>query len=281
LSPAADSEPVHLFAPEPALRLEREGAVGPTDGQNPADGAVFDYQLAAPPAGAVTLEVLDAQGRLIRRFSNETQRAGSDDATVKGADNEPAAKPLPTHIGLNRYVWNLRLAPFTPVSDTIRFVSYRPPRVGPGVYRVRLTVDGRAYETALRVLPQPDLPPATAAQWADQQALAHQLYDMVNDDHAVTAAVRRRVAVLEASGGDPALIATLEAWQEQVPQAPLPAGVQDKVGFPSRLLSTQILHALNIADQPPPVGEALRQRATDLAAQWAAMKRKAEALLAE
>jgi len=103
----------------------------------------------------------------------------------------------------------------------------------------------------------------------------------VNDDHAVTAAVRRRVAALEASGGDPALIARLEAWQEQVPQAPLPDAVQDKVGFPSRLLSTQILHALNIADQPPPVGEALRRRAADLAAQWAAMKRQAEALLAE
>ena len=281
LSPAVAAEPVHLFTPEPALRLEREGAVAPTDAKNPADGAVFDYQLAAPPSREVTLEVLDAQGRLVRRFSSAATRTASGDDTVKGADNEPAAKPLPTHAGLNRYVWDLRLAPFTPTSDTIRFVSYRPPRVGPGDYRVRLRVEGRTYETALRVLPQPNLPPATAAQWDEQQALVRDLYDLVNDDHAVTDAVRSRVAALKASGGDPALIARLEAWQEQVPQAPLPAGVQDKVGFPSRLLSTQILHALNIADQPPPLGATLRQRAEDLAAQWVAMKRQAETLLAQ
>jgi len=281
MTPAVAAEPVHLFTPEPALRLEREGAAAPTDARNPPDGAVIDYHLAAPPAGEATLEILDAQGRLVRRFSSTASGSGADDSTVKGADNEPAARPLPTHAGLNRYVWNLRLAPFTPVGDTIRFVSYRPPRVGPGAYRVQLTVDGRTSETALQVLPQPNLPPATAAQWAEQQALAHALYELVNDDHAVTSAVRRRVAALEASGGDPALIARLEAWQEQVPQAPLPGGVQDRVGFPSRLLSTQILHALNIADQPPPVSAALRQRAADLTAQWAAMKRQAQALLAE
>ena len=35
------------------------------------------------------------------------------------------------------------------------------------------------------------------------------------------------------------------------PQTPLPNGVHDQVGFPSRRLSTQIVHALDLADPAP------------------------------
>ena len=38
-------------------------------GQNPPDGAVIDYRLDAEPTGEVSLEILDASGALVRRFS--------------------------------------------------------------------------------------------------------------------------------------------------------------------------------------------------------------------
>ena len=279
LNAATSAEPAHLFAPEPALRLESAGAASPIDSPNPPPGAVIYYSLASPPAGEASLEVLDDQGRVIRRFSSASPKTEEAESTVKGTDTQPPPAPLPVKVGMNRYVWDLRLAPFTPVTDTIRFVAYRPPRVGPGRFRIRLTVDGRSVERELTVLPQPDLAPASAEAWAQQQALSHQLYDLVNDVHATTNAVRQRQAEREAHGGYANLVARMRAWQEQVPQAPLPDGVQDRVGFPSRLLSTQILHALNIVDQPPPVSAALKARVVELTTQWAALKAQAGDLL--
>jgi photosystem II stability/assembly factor-like uncharacterized protein len=279
LNPEVAAAPVHLFEPAPALRVEGSGPAAPIDARNPSDGATIYYDLTAHPVGEVTLEVLDSQGRLIRGFSSAAPQVRAEDNTVKGADSQPPPKPLPVALGMNRYEWDLRLAPFTPVADTIRFVSYRPPRVGPGLYHLRLTVDGKTFTRDLTVLSQPGLAEATPAQWAEQQAITGELYEMVNAVHATTTAIRARQVSLEEGSGHATLIARLKAWQEQVPQAPLADGVQDLVGFPSRLLSTQILHALNIADQPPPVTAALKARVAELAAQWAGLKRDAAALL--
>ena len=39
--------------------------------ENPPDGAIIDYYLPAAASGRVTLEILDAQGHLVRRFSSD------------------------------------------------------------------------------------------------------------------------------------------------------------------------------------------------------------------
>ena len=70
----------------------------------------------------------------------------------------------------------------------------------------------------------------------------------------------------------------LARWEEQVPQSPLPDGIQDKIGFPSRLLSTQILHTLALLDGPPPVPEATKLRVRELEAEWARMRAEAAQL---
>ena len=73
-SPVAD---VHLFTPARALRVrwnmntdtplpQEEPA-----GQNPPDGAVVDYYLASAAGGPVTLEILDAGGTVVRKYSSE------------------------------------------------------------------------------------------------------------------------------------------------------------------------------------------------------------------
>jgi photosystem II stability/assembly factor-like uncharacterized protein len=273
------AEPSHLFAPAPVIRLDGAGPASPIDAPNPPDGAVIYYSLAAAPQGEATLEIIDSQGQVVRRFSSTAAAAKLEETTVKGAERSPPPEPLPVKVGLNRYVWDLRLANFTPTEDTIRYVSQRPPRIGPGVYRARLTVDGKVSEQDLRVLPHPGTT-ATDADWTEQQHLLRTLYDLVNDNHAVTNQVRALQAKLEVSHGDPRKIAKLKAWQEQVPQAPLEGGVVDPVGYPSRLLSTQILYTLSVLDGPPPVGAAVRTHVQELVAQWARMKAEAEKLLA-
>src|SRR5207245_7332498 len=66
---------VHLFRPQQALRVRWNGNSDtplPPDeprAPNPPDGAILDYFLPAP--AAVTLEILDGRGKLVRRFSRE------------------------------------------------------------------------------------------------------------------------------------------------------------------------------------------------------------------
>jgi photosystem II stability/assembly factor-like uncharacterized protein len=277
MSPHIAAAPIYLFPPAPALRVEGGGRPEPNVGSNPPEGALIYYSFARAPSGPVTLEILDSAGSVLRRFSSETT-VQEKDQLVKGAEGEPAGPPLPKQAGLNRYVWNLRPAPMVATADTIRFVPNRPYRVGPGTYTARLTADGTSVEQQFKVLPQPNLAPVPQAQWDEQQALSRRLYDLVNDVHRETNAMRSIHAQLDAMRKGAQLAAALAQWEEQVPQAPLPNGVQDLIGFPSRLLSTQILHTLSILDGPPPVPVAVRQHVAELEAQWAVMKEQAERL---
>ena len=68
--------PAHLFRPQLARRVRwntyTDTPLPPEEpaGKNPPDGAILDYALAAAAAGPVTLEILDASGKMIRRFSS-------------------------------------------------------------------------------------------------------------------------------------------------------------------------------------------------------------------
>src|SRR6266480_1553938 len=67
----------YLIRPETALRV-RFGTNEPTPwppelpaGENPPAGAVIDYALAADASGAVTLEIVEASGRVIRTYASD------------------------------------------------------------------------------------------------------------------------------------------------------------------------------------------------------------------
>jgi hypothetical protein len=78
-----------------------------------------------------------------------------------------------------------------------------------------------------------------------------------------------------------ALVADLEDWLIQEPQAELPGGVQDYVSVPNRLLSTQYLYLKMAVDQDPPVTKGAEQRYAELSAQWAGMKANLDRILVE
>jgi hypothetical protein len=281
LDAGAASEAVHFFAPEPAPRLEggRDGHDS-AQGINPPNGAVFYYSLARP-AKVATLTIVDANGHVVKRFTSAPGTAATGSENVKGAETQPPSPPLSLKKGMNRYFWDLRRDAFVPIADTIRFVSFRPPRIGAGSYEARLSIDGKVVERELHVLPHPGAMLGTAAQWAEEQTLSETLYEMVNQDHTLTNAIRATEAKLTTAKKLPALVAKMEAWQKQVPQSPLPNGTVDKISFPSSLLTTQILHTLSIADGPPPVSTGVKLRTTELAAMWAKMRADGERLLTE
>src|SRR5271156_1658013 len=78
--------------------------------KNPPDGAIIDYFLKSVPPNPLSLEIHDAQGKVVRRFNS----------LVPPVDSTPKNVPdywlgPPTHLskdaGLNRFVWDLRYDP--------------------------------------------------------------------------------------------------------------------------------------------------------------------------
>ncbi|MGA8224600.1 MAG: hypothetical protein WB780_23350 [Candidatus Acidiferrales bacterium] len=79
-------------------------------GKNPPDGVIFNYYLKTPPKGELTLEIHDAQGNFVRRF---TSVAPPPVTALANAPEYWFEKPavLSKNAGLNRFVWDLRVAP--------------------------------------------------------------------------------------------------------------------------------------------------------------------------
>ena len=112
-------------------------------GENPPQGALVYYTL---PEGAeeVCLTVLDAGGNEIGSFGPKPAQTDKDES------EDPLAQYIAAKTGLNRFVWNLRYAdaeqlegdPFTEKSVTGALAP-------PGVYQVRLTVDGESQTEAV------------------------------------------------------------------------------------------------------------------------------------
>ncbi|HEX7613677.1 MAG TPA: glycoside hydrolase [Thermoanaerobaculia bacterium] len=188
LSASVASARAHLFAAQTAVRVRRsrwtDTPVPPEEpaGENPPDGAILDYVLAAPPAGPVVLEIKDAAGAVVRRYASDDKPEPLVTPLVVRADWARPARVLPATPGMHRFVWDLRYA--APDVETYEYpISAVPgrtpkepegPLVLPGVYTAALTVDGTTQTRPLTVAIDPRLK-ATAADLAAQGAAARRL----------------------------------------------------------------------------------------------------------
>src|SRR5207248_3352965 len=109
----ADTAPAHFFAPSPASRMRWDNTQDtplPPEmkiGDNPLEGAVFDYYLAQPATdGPVTLTISDRVST-IREYSSV---APPPDTTMPNVPEYWLMKPqvLPTSAGHHRVAWDLR-----------------------------------------------------------------------------------------------------------------------------------------------------------------------------
>ncbi|MGB9428582.1 MAG: glycoside hydrolase, partial [Gammaproteobacteria bacterium] len=104
--------PVTLYKPEPATRV-RWDMNPPTPWrlpaeQNPPPGAIVDYYLADNATGPVTLDILDANGKLVRHFSSAEPVAPLDPAKLDVPDWWPRPPMnLSTQAGMHRFVWDM------------------------------------------------------------------------------------------------------------------------------------------------------------------------------
>ena len=136
---------------------------------NPPDGAYIDYYLKAAPAasGSVTLEILDAAGKILRKWPPpaEPGTAAQSGRGASGASGLPRVSPLwqpapevfSTAAGMHRVVWR-PVAPVEPAAPGVA-AGGGPRRGGAarltGTFTARLTVNGRASTQNFAVRPDP------------------------------------------------------------------------------------------------------------------------------
>jgi photosystem II stability/assembly factor-like uncharacterized protein len=172
-----------LYHPAAAVRVDNDTFVGtplppeePT-AENPPNGAMMDYFLKSP-AGTVRLEVFDAQQKLVRSFSSEDKKAGTHVSLPVAERWFPKPEVLEKTSGMHRFVWNLAWGNSGgPIADEeADFQNPSGPKVIPGTYQVRLTVDERSQNQSLEVIMDPRSP-ATPQVLAQQFHFGQQIFD--------------------------------------------------------------------------------------------------------
>ncbi|HET9824532.1 MAG TPA: hypothetical protein VFP87_04325, partial [Chitinophagaceae bacterium] len=129
-------------------------------GQNPPDGAAIDYYLDNDKTN-VTLEIIDAKGNLIRRFSSKDTLYNVPPVNIPLYWIRPQ-QILSAQRGAHRMVWDLHyqplnLPPSFPISATYQNTAPHPnsPWVMPGNYLIKLSADGKTFTQSLTVKMDP------------------------------------------------------------------------------------------------------------------------------
>ncbi len=158
---AISTSSVYLFKPEEAIRArinsnwDQPFSVEVPHAPNVPYGAVVDYYLSHEPSGPIQLQVFDSKGNLVRTMSSTPPPPIEGAAYPHYWLAAPETRVLSTHVGLNRVNWNLQYddppALRHDLENQMNMVEGATtpgphgPQVIPGVYTLKLTVDGKVY----------------------------------------------------------------------------------------------------------------------------------------
>lgn len=163
------SAAVHLFDP-----------VDPVRGWDNALNVTYVLQ---DTASEVKVEFLDAAGTLIRSYTGvrDTARAAGRDADAddeEGGSRRMMVRNPTVTPGVNRFTWDLRHPGATTFPNLIMWAAGpNGPRLIPGDYQVRLTVDGHSQTQSFTLKRDPRFPEITDAELAAQLELALKVRD--------------------------------------------------------------------------------------------------------
>jgi photosystem II stability/assembly factor-like uncharacterized protein len=184
-----------LYTPPTAVRVDNDGFLGtpmpPEEPQadNPPDGAIVDYYLGQG-ATKVTLQILDIQGHVLRHFSTAEKQTVSRPLLPIAERWFPKPQMLATSAGHHRFVWDLAAggsgAGLGDDDNNDEAGGPAGPRVPPGTYTLRLSVDGATMDRPLRVIMDPRAA-ATAQVLTQQFILGESVYDQLQQSRKAMA----------------------------------------------------------------------------------------------
>jgi len=236
-----------FFPVEPAWRMTTSHAPvrpGMAAGENPPAGAVFHFWLDEKPEGEAVLEIVNAQGKVIRRFSTARQQDGEareeEGVRRRGGPPQPAFQ---VEKGLNRFVWDLRHEEAKRIPNLILWAgSTLGPKAAPGRYKARFSAGKISFETEFEIRKDPRLAEITQEDLEKQEQFLLQIRDKLTEIHEAILRIRDVRSQVEAWGKrdkaleKPAkeLAAKLTAVEEELYQT-RNRSPQDPLNYPIKL----------------------------------------------
>lgn len=290
-----------LYAPENTYRVSGRSALDKVEGKddpapvrnsmmgdNPATGVVIYYNLPASPdtSQAMKLEILDAQGKLVREFSSK-----EDEDFVKYPGGPDPDDLLPMKGGMSRFVWNMRAETLPGVPKVFIEGSYDGHKVAPGKYTVKLTYKSTPKSTNFSILPDPRIE-ASAADYAEQQRVLISVEDKVKEIHESVLDMRKaRKQVSELATllkekpemkavADTAkvLVKKMKTWEDKLVQNKSESN-DDVINFLNMLSADYIFVRGELDSNLPLVTNGQKERIKELDTQWAKLNAEKEELV--
>jgi photosystem II stability/assembly factor-like uncharacterized protein len=161
------AEKTILFKPQQALRIRwnmNTDTPMPQEepgGQNPPEGAIFDYYLSEKSISEVTLEILDAAGKSVRKYSSKDTLYKIPDVNIPLYWIRPQ-QILSSEAGAHRFFWDMHYTPLNVPASYPMTAIYQntaptttSPWVMPGNYTAKLTVNGKTISQSFSVKMDP------------------------------------------------------------------------------------------------------------------------------
>ena len=257
-----------------------------TTAANPATGAVIYYHLPSDSIKHITIQIRDAQGQIVRSFSNKPVDVPTTNNSLK---EEPA---LTAKKGLNRFVWNLR-RPNMPTIDNVYIEgNYSGGKIIPGSYTVTLKADDVEQTTALQLSQDPRLQFSKADYTAQDELLKKLEKDMVDIHVAVNQmnALSKQIESLnrliqhdetkkELVDKGKTVIEKIKQWEEKLIQ-PKAQSYDDIINFVNKLSANIIFVHGELSATIPYVTAGQEKRYADLHAEWLIYEKQMKELLA-
>ncbi len=256
-------------------------------GVNPANGIVIYYNLPAlKKSEHITMEVRDANGKLIRTFSSEA------DKNYKRWAGGPRPEPrLPKSKGLNRFVWDMRYPTAPGVPGVYIEGSYSGHKAIPGKYTFTIKNGGRRVTTDAQILPNPKYPTDAATYREYDQVMTSmetELATMHNLVNSLYESQKRLKSLLKSLPADAkytgirnqgnALLKKMQAWDGDMVQRKTKA-YDDVENFQNKFTANYIFLINQTESSIPRVNQPSLDLRNEMNAEWATLKARANGII--
>jgi photosystem II stability/assembly factor-like uncharacterized protein len=172
---------VYLFKPMPSYRMNggQAGRRGQpkNEGTNHPNGVMIHFYLKDTVKTVASLEIMEKNGTLIKKFATKPNKK----------ENEEALKIKPD---MNRFIWNMRYADAEGFDGLIMWSgSLTGPKAIPGIYKARLTVNGKVSETEFEIVKDPRTS-GTLADIKEQFDFSIAVRDKLSETHKAIKKIR-------------------------------------------------------------------------------------------
>lgn len=169
-----------LYQPMPSYRLGGGQASGLlTSGTNHPGGVMTHFFLKEVPDTTVSIEILEMDGDLVKRFTTSPEK-DSDDQKLEDLE-----------AGMNRIVWNMRYPGAERFEGLIMWAAGTAgPYAVPGEYQVRMIIGDWSQEQTFEILADPRSE-STLADFQAQFDFAIDVRDKVTETHRAIKDIRQ------------------------------------------------------------------------------------------